>query len=112
MLAPTKRLHSCIIFLCSSCLLFSVISFFGFSLSSLFYPFFSLYLFTLFFQLTCVCMRVPPLICVFPWGILQLQDDWSLPCDNGLDYASICENNNKNRQIEFVDNFDIHTWTI
>ena len=24
----------------------------------------------------------------FPWGIPQLQSDWSLSCDNGLDYAS------------------------
>ena len=24
----------------------------------------------------------------FYWGISQLQSDWSLSCDNGLDYAS------------------------
>ena len=24
---------------------------------------------------------------VFPWGIPQLQGDWSLSCDHGLDYA-------------------------
>ena len=30
----------------------------------------------------------------FPWGIPQLQSDWSLSCDHGLDYASLCENNN------------------
>ena len=24
----------------------------------------------------------------FPWGIPQLQGDWSLSCDHGLDYAS------------------------
>ena len=24
----------------------------------------------------------------FPWGIPQLQRDWSLSCDHGLDYAS------------------------
>ena len=24
----------------------------------------------------------------FPWGIPQLQCDWSLSCDHGLDYAS------------------------
>ena len=29
--------------------------------------------------LGCVC---------FPWGIFQLQSDWSLSCDHGLDYAS------------------------
>ena len=36
-------------------------------------------------------MRVPPVwfVCViFPWGIPQLQSDWSLSCDHGLDYAS------------------------
>ena len=34
-------------------------------------------------------MRVPPWVaCVFPWGIPQLQSDWSLSCDHGLDYAS------------------------
>ena len=42
-------------------------------------------------------MRVPPwVVCVFPWGIPQLQSDWSLSCDHGLDYASYCENNNNN----------------
>ena len=29
--------------------------------------------------LGCVC---------FPWGIPQLQSDWSRSCDHGLDYAS------------------------
>ena len=24
----------------------------------------------------------------FPWSIPQLQSDWSLYCDHGLDYAS------------------------
>ena len=24
----------------------------------------------------------------FPWGIPQLQSDWSLSCDHGLDFAS------------------------
>ena len=24
----------------------------------------------------------------FPWSILQLQSDWSISCDHGLDYAS------------------------
>ena len=34
-------------------------------------------------------MRVPPwVVCVFPWGFPQLQSDWSLSCDHGLDYAS------------------------
>ena len=32
----------------------------------------------------------------FPWGIPQLQSDWSLSCDHGLDNASKCENNNSN----------------
>ena len=27
-------------------------------------------------------------VCVFPWGITQLQSDWSLSSDCGLDYAS------------------------
>ena len=40
-------------------------------------------------------MRVPPLVLYvfFAWGIPQLQSDWSLSCDHGLDYASECENN-------------------
>ena len=29
-------------------------------------------------------MRVPALVCVFPWGIPHLQSDWSLSCDHGL----------------------------
>ena len=33
-------------------------------------------------------MRVPPKFVFFPWGIPQLQSDWSLSCDHGLDYAS------------------------
>ena len=36
------------------------------------------------------------LVCVFSWGIPQLQSDWSLSCDHGLFYASSCENNNNN----------------
>ena len=32
----------------------------------------------------------------FRWGIPQLQRDWSLSCDHGLDYASQCENDNSN----------------
>ena len=40
-------------------------------------------------------MRVPPwFILVSPWGVPQLQSDWSLSCDHGLDYGSYCENNN------------------
>ena len=40
----------------------------------------------------CVCHLW--FVCVFfPWGIPQLQSDWSLSCDHGLDYASKCENN-------------------
>ena len=34
----------------------------------------------------------------FPWGIPQLQSDWRLSCDHGLDYASRCENNNNNNE--------------
>ena len=35
-------------------------------------------------------MRVPPSVCFvfFPGGIPQLQSDWSLSCNHGLDYAS------------------------
>ena len=33
-------------------------------------------------------MRVPLLVSVFFLGIPQLQSDWSLSCDHGLDYAS------------------------
>ena len=33
--------------------------------------------------------RVPPwVVCAFSPGIPQLQSDWSLCCDHGLDYAS------------------------
>ena len=32
----------------------------------------------------------------FPWGIPQLQRDWSLSFDHGLDNASLCENNSNN----------------
>ena len=43
-------------------------------------------------------MRVPPLVCLcFPWGIPQLQSDWSLSCDHGLDYASERENKNNSK---------------
>ena len=28
------------------------------------------------------------IVCVFPGGIPQLQSDWSLSCDHGLDYAN------------------------
>ena len=31
----------------------------------------------------------------FSWGLPQLQSDWSLSCDHGLDYESLCENENK-----------------
>ena len=42
-------------------------------------------------------MRVPPwVVCVFPWVIPQLHNDWSLCCDHGLDYASKCVKNNNN----------------
>ena len=30
----------------------------------------------------------------FPWGIPRLQSDWSLSCDDGLDYTSSCETTN------------------
>ena len=33
----------------------------------------------------------------FPWGIPQLQSDWSLSCDDGLDCANYCENDNSNK---------------
>ena len=33
------------------------------------------------------CREEPPEH-TFPWGIPQLQSDWSLSCDHGLDYAS------------------------
>ena len=42
-------------------------------------------------------MRVPPLVCAFPLSVPQLQSDWSLSCDHGLDYnASYCDNNSNN----------------
>ena len=31
-------------------------------------------------------------------GIIQLQSDWSLSCDHGLGYASLCENTMNTRQ--------------
>ena len=62
-------------------------------------------------------MRVPPLVLFvfFPWGIPQIQSDWSLSCDHGLDYASLCEhtntniittNNNNNSSVEKMDPLD------
>ena len=54
-------------------------------------------------------MRVPPwVVCVFPWGIHQLQSDWSLSCDHGLDYASYCENNNNNNNNNVVQKLDFY----
>ena len=35
-----------------------------------------------------VCVYHLWFVCVFPWGIPQLQSDGSLFCDLGLDYAS------------------------
>ena len=32
---------------------------------------------------------------VFPWGTPQLQSEWSLSCDHGLDHASKCKKSNK-----------------
>ena len=34
-----------------------------------------------------ICVDHLRFVCVFPWGIPQLQSDWSLSCDHGLDYA-------------------------
>ena len=43
------------------------------------------------------CTTFGLFVCVFfPWGIPQFQNDWSSSCDDGLDYASQCENNNSN----------------
>ena len=39
-----------------------------------------------------ICVYHLGLCVCFPWGIPQLQSDWSLSCDHGLDYA----NNNNN----------------
>ena len=36
---------------------------------------------------TCVYHLGLCVVC-FPWGIPQLQSDWSLSSDHGLDYAS------------------------
>ena len=35
-----------------------------------------------------ICVYHLGLCVCFPWGIPQLQSDWSLSCDHGLDYAS------------------------
>ena len=35
----------------------------------------------------CVCTTFD-LFVFFPWGILWLQSDWSLSCDDGFDCAS------------------------
>ena len=35
-----------------------------------------------------ICMDRLWFVCVSPWDIPQLQSDWSLSCDHGLDYAS------------------------
>ena len=45
---------------------------------------------------TCVYHFCFGLLYSFPWGIPQLQSEWSLSCDHRLDYASLCENNNSN----------------
>ena len=39
-------------------------------------------------------------LCFLPWGIPQLQSDWSLSCNHGLRlyYASYCENNKNTNQ--------------
>ena len=34
------------------------------------------------------CIRNGLTLCFFNWGIPQLQSDWSLSCDHGLDIAS------------------------
>ena len=34
------------------------------------------------------CVYVSGGFVFFPWGIPQLQSDWSLSCDHGLDYPS------------------------
>ena len=44
-----------------------------------------------------ICVYHLWFVCVLPSGIPQLQSDWSLSCDHGLDYASECENNNKKK---------------
>ena len=44
-----------------------------------------------------ICVYHLGLCVCFPWGIPQLQSDWSLSCDHGLDYAS--ENNNNTTQL-------------
>ena len=31
------------------------------------------------------CVQHLWFVCVFPWGIPQLQSDWNLSCDHGLD---------------------------
>ena len=35
-----------------------------------------------------ICVYHLGLCVCFPWGIPQLQSDWSLSCDHVLDYAS------------------------
>ena len=42
-----------------------------------------------------ICVYHLGLFVFFPQGIPQLQSDWSLSCDHGLDYSSKCENNNR-----------------
>ena len=35
-----------------------------------------------------ICVYHLRFVCVFPWGIPQLQSDWSLSCDHGRDDAT------------------------
>ena len=39
-------------------------------------------------QQCIICVYHLGLCVCFSWGIPQLQSDWSLSCDHGLDYAS------------------------
>ena len=48
-----------------------------------------------------LCVYHPGLFVFFPWGIPQLQSDWSLSCDRGRDYASECENKNNNNNLMY-----------
>ena len=46
-----------------------------------------------------ICLYHLGLCVCFPWGIPQLQSDWSLSCDHGLDYASYVRTTTTTRSV-------------
>ena len=60
-------------------------------------------------------MRVPLFsVCVFPRGIPQLQSDWSLSCDHGLDHAREQQQQQQSERCAFSATFScfIHSYLV